>query len=229
MAENRATSLGNLLNEQINNLTAFSQGEVLQGRVREQNRSYQGDAAAIQADIDTKDAQWRTADAANNNSDFLVRERLSNAAARDLLEYQKAFPDNAEIFITDIYGGLAAATNRTSDYNQADEAWWQAAYNNGQGAVYISDPEFDVSSNTLGILVAMPLRERTSGKIIGILRTTYILSPLAAILQQEIGQTGSADIYIPGETVSRIHEGVLETVDSTGIGEITGNRKSGHD
>ena len=213
MAEDRAISLGNLFNEQINNLTAFSLGEVLQGRVREQNRSYQGDAATIQAEIDAKDAQWRTADAANNNLDPLVRERMSNAAARDLIEYQKVFPDNAEIFITDIYGGLAATTNRTSDYNQADEAWWQAAYNNGQGAVYISDPIFDVSSNTLGIQIALPLRERISGNISGILRTTYVLTPLAAILQQEIGQSGSADIYIPGETVSRIHEGVLETVD----------------
>lgn len=216
LADNRATNLGNLLNEQVNNLTAFSLGEVLLGRVREQNRSYQGDATTTQAEIDAKDTQWRAADAANNNSDFLVRERLSNAAARDLLEYQKAFPDNAEIFITDIYGGLAAATNRTSDYYQADETWWQAAYNNGQGAVYISDPEFDVSSNTLGILVALPLRDRADGKIMGILRTTYVLNPLATILQQEIGQTGSADIYIPGipgEMVSRIHEGKLETVD----------------
>jgi GAF domain-containing protein/HAMP domain-containing protein len=216
LAGNRATSLGNLINEQINNLTALSLGEVLLARVREQSRSYSGDAAAIQVDIDAKDAQWRAADAAKNNSDFLVRERLSNAAARDLLEYQKAFPDNAEIFITDVNGGLAAATNRTSDYNQADEAWWQAAYNYGQGAVYISDPVFDASSNTLGILLAMPLRERASGKIVGILRTTYTLNPLTALLQEEVGQTGEADIYIPGipgETVSRIHEGMLETVD----------------
>ena len=213
VAVSHATQIGDLFNEQIDNLTAFSLGEVLQGRVREQNRYYQGDTAAIQAEIDAKDAQWRAADAANNNSDFLVRERLSNAAARDLLEYQKTFPDNAEIFITDIHGGLAAATNRTSDYNQADEAWWQAAYNYGQGAVYISDPEFDASANTLGIQVALPLRDRTSGKIIGILRTTYILRPLANILKQDIGESSSADIFIPGETVSRIHDGELETVD----------------
>ncbi len=125
--------------------------------MKEQNRSYQGDAATIQAEIDAKDAQWRTADAANNNADPLVRERLSNRRLGTLIEYQKAFPDNAEIFYYRIHGGLADATNRTSDYNQADEAWWQAAYNNGQGAVYISDPIFDVSSNTLGIQIALPL------------------------------------------------------------------------
>ena len=214
VAASHATQLGDLFNEQINNLTALGVSEVLQGRVREQNRSYRGDALATRAEIDAKDVQWRTADAANNNSDFLVRERLSNAAARDLLEYQKIFPDNAEILLTDVHGGLAAATDRTSDYNQADEAWWQTAYNYGQGAVYISDPEFDFSANTLGIQVALPLRDRASGEIIGILRTTYIMRPLVDILKQDIGETSSADIFIPGETVRHIHGGVLETVDS---------------
>ena len=214
VAVSHAAQIGDLFNEQIDNLTALSVGETLQGRMREQNRSYQGDAAAIQAEIDAKDAQWLAADAANDNSDFLVRERLSNAAARDLLEYQKTFPDNAEIFITDIHGGLAAATNRTSDYNQADEAWWQAAYNDGKGAVYISDPQFDASANTLGIQIALPLRDRASGNIIGILRTTYIMRPLTNILKQDTGENSSADILIPGETVSRIHQGGLETIDS---------------
>ena len=214
VAVSHATQIGDLFNEQINNLTALSLGEILQGRVREQNRSYQDDtAAAIQAAIDAKDVQWRAASAANDASDFLVRERLSNAAARDLLEYQKVFPDNAEILITDVHGGLAAATDLTSDYNQADEAWWQTAYNYGQGAVYISDPQFDESANALGIQVALPLRDRVSGKIIGILRTTYFMRPLANILKQGIGENSSADIFIPGEPVSRIHEGVLETVD----------------
>jgi GAF domain-containing protein/HAMP domain-containing protein len=143
--------------------------------------------------------------------------RLVAAARPPWTSVIKVFPDNAEIFITDVHGGLAAATNRTSDYNQADEAWWQAAYNYGQGAIYISNPEFDASANTLGIQVALPLRDRASGNVIGILRTTYIMRPLTNILKQDIGENSAADILIPGisgETVIQIREGALGTMDS---------------
>lgn len=158
-----------------------------------------------------KDKIWQTADSANNNSDPLVREHLTNSAALNLFEYQKTFPDNIEVFVTDIHGALVGTTNRTSDYYQADETWWQAAYNNGQGAVYISDPQLDESTGKLGIQFALPLRNHSTGTIIGILRTTYLLTPLNAVLQAEIGETSETDMFIPGEPLIQIQDGELET------------------
>ena len=61
------------------------------------------------------------------------------------------------MFVTDKYGALVASTNRTSDYYQADEDWWQAAYNNGEGAIYFGQPEFDESSQSFGIIMAVPI------------------------------------------------------------------------
>jgi GAF domain-containing protein len=203
----RASRIGDLINEQINTLTAVSLNEALQSAVETQNSSYEGDAAFIQATLDTKDAQWQRADEADNNADPLVRENLTNAVARELLEYQQTFPANVEVFITDVYGGLAGTTNRTSDYFQADEGWWQAAYNNGEGAVYIAEPEFDESAGAIGVNIALPLRDQDTGEITGILRTTYIVSPLTTILADKVGQTGEADLYFPGEVVSHIREG----------------------
>jgi putative methionine-R-sulfoxide reductase with GAF domain/HAMP domain-containing protein len=213
VANSHATQIGDLFNEQIDKLTTLSLNEILQQAVIEQNQSYTGTAAETQAEIDAKDAQWRAADKANNDLDPLVREHLTNPAALNLSEYRTAFPDNVEVFITDVQGGLVSSTNRTSDYNQADEAWWQAAYNNDQGEVYIGNPEFDESAGKLAIQFALPLRDRVNGKIIGILRTTYIMTPLAAILKQDVGETSSADIFIPGQTDSHIHEGLLEPID----------------
>ena len=207
---NRATSLGNLLGEQVNVLTTLSLNEVLLQEVEASNQNYLGGASAIQAELDAKDAQWRAADAANNNNDPLVRENLTNRMALELAQFQQVFPNHIEVFITDVHGGLAGTTNRTSDYYQADEAWWQAAYNDGQGAVYISDPEFDESANDVGVQIALPLRNRANGEIIGILRTTYVMSGLGSILQEDIGETGSLDLFVPGETVAHYHEGKLE-------------------
>ena len=76
-----------------------------------------------------------------------------------------------------------------------------------KGRVYISEPEFDESAGAVGVQIALPLRNQRTGEITGILRTTYIVSPLATILTEKVGQTGEADLYIPGEVVSHIHEG----------------------
>ena len=214
-AIDRATRIGDLFNEQINTLTTLSLNEVMLRAVAAQNGSYGEDSAAIQTLLDTQDAQWRAADAADNNNDPLVRQHLSNAVSREVSKYKQTFPDNVEVFVTDVYGGLVGSTNRTSDYYQADEGWWQVAYNEGQGGVYISDPEFDESAGAISVLIALPLRDSYTGEITGILRTTYILSPLTAILTEKIGQTGEADLFFPGEVVSHIHAGDFEQVEAT--------------
>jgi putative methionine-R-sulfoxide reductase with GAF domain len=210
-----SNGIANLFNEQINTLTALSLNDVLQQTVEDINNTYTGDAGAIQNTMETRDEQWRAADAANNNSAPLVREFLSNQAASELNEFQKSFPDHVEVFVTDVHGGLAGATNRTSDYYQADEAWWQAAYNNGQGAVYISEPEYDESSKVLAVLIAMPMRDQKTGALIGILRTTYQATALDPILGESIGKTGVTELFFPGETPAHFHAGQY-ALDETG-------------
>ena len=202
-----AVSIGNLLDGQINTLTTLSLNEVLQQTVEETNKTYTGSSSVIQATLDARDTQWIAADAKDNNNDPLVHKYLNNQAALELREFQRTFPNNAEVFITDIYGGQAGTTNRTSDYYQADESWWQAAYNNGKGALYISEPEFDESANALALLIAMPIRNRETGEIIGILRTTYLASALNSILSEQVGNTGETDIFVPGEVISHFHGG----------------------
>ena len=200
-------SIGNLLDSEINMMTVLSLNEVLQGSVEDANNAYKGSTSSIQSELDAKDAQWRAADAVDNNSDPLVRERLTNQVSLELAEFKQTFPNNAEVFITDVYGGLTGSTNRTSDYYQADEAWWQAAYNNGEGAVFIGEPEFDESANALAVQIALPLRNRQTGEVIGVLRTTYLASALTSILDEPLGETGGTDLFIPGEVVSHFHEG----------------------
>lgn len=207
-----ATDISTLLNEQVNTMTTLSLNQAVRDAVETQNHSYVGDANAIQSTLDAKDKEWRAADAANNNKDFLVQWNLTNAVAQQLIEYQQAFPPNVEVFVTDVYGGLVGATDRTSDYYQADEGWWQAAYNNGQGGIYIGNPEFDTSAKALAVIIALPIRNHESGKIIGILRTTYQASAFNAILGEQVGQTGKLDLFFPGDVTSQYHNGQLDTI-----------------
>ena len=212
-ASRRANRIGDLLDKQVDLLTTLSLNKDLLNDVKGQNAYYTGDTATIQATLHQIDSQWRVADATNNNNDFVVQPHLTNATASELRRYRQIFPDNIEVFSTDIHGGLVGATNRTSDYYQADEEWWQSAYNNGQGAVYISSPEYDESAKAVAVVIALPMRDAETGTLIGILRTTYQATAFTTILQQNIGQTGEADMFIPGEVPFHFHHEGYSQVD----------------
>jgi len=215
-----ADQISNLLTDQVNQVTVLSLSEVLQQAVERENRTYPGNAAEIQAILDAKDTQWRAADAADNNRDPLVQEHLTSDVAQDLLEFQQTFPNHVEVFITDVYGGLTGTTNRTSDYYQADEEWWQSAYNNGDGAIYISEPEYDDSAKALAFQIALPIRDRDTNSIVGILRTTYLASALSPILGESVGTTGETDLFIPGEVVYHFDGENYEEFDKIAFDEI---------
>jgi hypothetical protein len=71
----------------------------------------------------------------------------------------------AEIFVMDNQGANVAMTDKTSDYWQGDEAKFQKSYNNGTGAVFIDDVEFDESAQAYLVQVSVPVTD--SGKVIG--------------------------------------------------------------
>ena len=211
LAHSQSITVGNDIAKQIELLKAKLNSQLMFNTVNTANAAYQGDKAAIQTQIDQLDIQWREADAANNNGDPLVQSVLSNDLANELLEFQKSFPEHVEVFVTDKYGASVASTGRTSDYNQADEDWWQAAYNNGRGAVYIGQPEFDESSTTFAVNIGVPVKNETTGDVIGILRSTYNIRGFNQILTSvRFGETGLADLIFPsGEVITSDSNQVL--------------------
>jgi putative methionine-R-sulfoxide reductase with GAF domain/HAMP domain-containing protein len=173
-----------------------------------QQRAESGTAANTLslAEINTLDQEWRAADTANNNSDPLVSRVLNDSLSAELLKFQAKYPENVEVFLTDLPGVSLATTNRTSDYLQSDEDWWQATYKNGQ---YIGQPEFDPSSKTLAINMAVAVRAHDSNRIVGVLRTTVNINSFANVLSAGLfGQTGQTKIYLPdGQEIKLVLNG----------------------
>ncbi|MEN9562880.1 MAG: hypothetical protein RIR73_1124, partial [Chloroflexota bacterium] len=186
IADAQATTIGNVLLQKTDVLQSFALTKIVQDRVDEANASYTPDKAFNQQQIDTLDQQWRAADKANNNNDPLVSEVLNSVVASELREFRDTFPENVEVFVTDKYGANVAATNRTSDYYQADEGWWQSAYNNGQGAIYIGQPEYDQSSNTFGLILAVPLYRHGTREVTGVMRSTLDINLILSILNTKV-------------------------------------------
>lgn len=199
LANSQALTIGDLLSKQISTLEALGLNHAIREAVAAADATYPDDPAAIQANLEGLDQQWRAADTIGNDADPLVQSVLKNGVADELREYSNTFTDNVEVFVTDKYGANVAATSRTSDYYQADEEWWQVAYHAGQGAVFIGQPELDQSSVTYAVNMAVPLFETGTRNVFGVLRTTYRTSALsAALFSSQFGQTTDAYLVFPG-------------------------------
>jgi len=107
----------------------------------------------------------------------LERSLQASPATRSFLVGVLPRLDAAEISITDSHGLNAVTTRRTSDFVQSDEAWWQAAWQDGlasAGAVYDSTLRHSVVS------VAAVVKD--GGTRLGVLAVSFDASPLAAAL-----------------------------------------------
>lgn len=133
------------------------------GAVRASGRD---NAELTQADILHLDAAWQKATGLTE----LMRSVLTNACAEHLLDFQEANDGFPEIFVTDEKGLIVAATNRTSDYYQADEDWWVRGYDAGRGRSYCGELEYDESAHAEAIAVYVPVRDPDSGRAIGVIK-----------------------------------------------------------
>jgi GAF domain-containing protein/HAMP domain-containing protein len=214
-----ATRLGNEIGSSLETQVDLLQTTSLQYQklLIEANAPYSGSEASILASIGTLDKAWLTA----SDDDVLIQKVLSNTAADELRRFQKTEPQHVEVFLTDRYGANVAATNRTSDYYQGDEEWWQSAYNHGQGAVFIGQPEEDLSSHTYAVNMAVPVYDN-GGQVIGILRSTLDVTSLRDLLKAgEFGQTGHADLRISHNTL--LGTETLTTTEIASLDAATGS------
>jgi len=108
----------------------------LKGSVLASNAAYDSlDPLEREAEIDRLDKLWR---AAIDAEDPFLEEFLHNPTA-DLLREQQNIVDDlfGEIFLTNRYGAVIAATGQLTNFAQGDEYWWQAAVHGGEGRVFL--------------------------------------------------------------------------------------------
>jgi hypothetical protein len=126
------------------------------------------DESKFSDEIQALESQWASGSVGTSR---LVAGVLENDASQFLREYNRVVVGFREILVTDRYGRLVAATNKVSDYFQADENWWRVSYLEGEGQRYVSDVQFDDSARVYCVEIALPVRERTTQEVIGILKS----------------------------------------------------------
>jgi GAF domain-containing protein/HAMP domain-containing protein len=159
-----------LLDEQMRILETVTANEAFVSACAAANERYASDVAA---QLQAAEAQWLTAEDDSAVVRAVVDPEL-NALSAQLQQHVERMPQFDRMLITDRYGGLLAATERPLHYDYSDADWWQTAYAEGQGGVFVgllTASETVLQDGVLPLSVAVPVRA-TGGEVVGVVRGT---------------------------------------------------------
>lgn len=164
LAQLISASIDQMIGAEVNKLESYVTSPFWVSAINESNLKYQSTPQKnIQQYLVDMDKRWIPA----SLDDPLIKEYLNSLMSERLRALEAADKSIREIFITDKYGGLVASSGKTTDFYQADEAWWQSAFAAGKGKEYIGDISWDESSNSLSIVFAVPIRDQDN-QVIGV-------------------------------------------------------------
>ena len=183
-------------------------GLIMKEEVEKANVRYAGKSEPeIFEEMQRLDERWTQ----GRDDDDLIRQCLESKASSGLNSHLSFEPEKiAEILLTDNQGALVGATGKTSDYYQADEGWWQNAFNDGRGAVYVSLLNYDESTGVISLDISAPVMDEKGERAIGVLKVVvnagYILNTLRKI---HFGRTGQAYLVSSGGNILVDEENLL--------------------
>jgi hypothetical protein len=162
------------------------------GRVPEIRRvAAEGSRQTVErSEIDAFDRQWQQARKVPPGLAGL----LTNPASRFVSDVTKQDPLYREILVTDRHGRIVAASQVTTDYYQADEAWWTQALDDGnRGRITVSDVRRDESAGVYAFEIAVPVAAPDGDELVGVMKIVASSQEmLAGIGNIQLGSTGQA-------------------------------------
>ncbi|HET7790935.1 MAG TPA: methyl-accepting chemotaxis protein [Gemmatimonadales bacterium] len=87
--------------------------------------------------------------------------------------------DFAEIFFTESHGYNVLSSDRTSDFVQSDEEWWQRAQQDG---LYEGEPTYDSSASAVSMEYDVAIRAPRVARPVGVLKAVFALDHLSRLL-----------------------------------------------
>lgn len=143
--------------------------------------------------IDKMDAVWTSAPI-NETTPFmktLIDSQPSEQLRQTLNSENILFNGKVygEIFMTNAYGVNVIESDKTSDYRQNDEVWWQEARKNG---IYIGGTEFDKSSGIASYTVAARINDE-NGNFIGVAKAVVSIQQIINIIKSEMNGTSDTE------------------------------------
>ncbi|TWT82972.1 Signal transduction histidine-protein kinase BarA [Planctomycetes bacterium CA13] len=171
---------------------AFNLSDLVQQTLAESNTKIEqfDDPAET---ILSRDEQWQKT--APNQPTPLMKSLRTNRLARELKRRLETLQNGSghsvfgEVFFTNRFGANAAQTNRTSDYRQNDETWWQRA---AQDGVYIGDVIFDESAGIYSVDICLRV-EDDAGQLAGVMKAVMNIQEVLSIVDRRAERFHSSD------------------------------------
>jgi len=175
----------------INEAQQLATTPFLRTAVTEANRSYAGrDPRSIQAMIQDWQKQYRRQGRKSNEFPLFINRFVTNYLIR-WHDIRRA--DYLGILVTDSQGALVVSSIPQAEYYHGKSTWWQAAFNHGRGAEYVSEFYFDPSYGTHVLNVAVPIMDDDQREAVGVVSVVLKRDSLfRAISEVTIGETGHA-------------------------------------
>ncbi|MBN1941590.1 MAG: sensor histidine kinase [Candidatus Diapherotrites archaeon] len=173
VADHTMQNIDKSIYQRLEQTEAYAKDLAKEGLLLESNTVFDSMENRVQY-IAEKDNEWRTAPEATVTP--FMREIIENDLSQEIREeflleefYTKkyGYPVFAEVFLTNKYGANVAQSNKTSDYYQADEEWWQKARENG---FFVEYAGLDESAGVLAIEISSRLAD-DEGNFLGVLKT----------------------------------------------------------
>lgn len=196
-AQHLAQTLGDVVRNELESLDDFISLANLYERVQAAGKVLPaGTPAELTAQVAEIEKKWPQL----HTDDPLVQGILNNEIARQLIAFRARHRMFAEIFVTDARGSLLAATRKTSDFWQADEAWWTRGAALAPRKFYVEGIQYDDSAGVYSLDVAVPILDPTrfSAPPVGILKGVINASPLFSLTDPAInGDALLSQVIVP--------------------------------
>jgi len=97
-----------------------------------------------------------------------------------------------------IKGYIIGATDTNLPFDQSEQLWFQKAYNNGLGRIFMEEVGYNKELNTHYLPISIPIREidDENSKVIGVLRMVFCIPELSEIISLESSKKIAKDMEV---------------------------------
>jgi len=177
IAGSTAAEVSQFILERVTEVGRLAADPTLLDAVAAANKSYVGmNDEAVAAAIEKRDQAWNIVPV-----DPFVNQILASRVTVWLRTFSELDPRILRITVTDQKGATIAVTHKTTHYSQAGEEFWREIYNQGKGAVSLTDIRYDEVTKADYIGVGWPVRDEGSNQFIGAVNVLVDVSAVSAI------------------------------------------------
>lgn len=117
----------------------------------------------------SREVLFQQKETTNKNLDYLVS---NHPISIQLDRFIQKFPAHTQVVFVDRFGSLVTSSEIQAEHHYyKDEVWWNQAWNEGRGEIYINQLELSPGSSEALVEIVVPVRLSSTQSMIGVVRS----------------------------------------------------------